>query len=1219
MTLKWQPILRGGGLGRGHQTRPHSIFTMASSNTKIPSAKGKNATPTARDKADSPAAPAAKKTKSARKRSKRKLTDAPALQAEPRSPTPDPMLTQINAGIAELRKLQKEFQAFRDQNAQLEKTEKQNSRRDGASATPLPPSDEAKPASPPPPPTKPEASLPPEPTVEVVGVGALSPPVLTKLREGHVKVRRDPSIQHLADLQALRTFWARFYALEEGEIASIPRTDYCPAIRFEPDAIAGSEFGYTWVVSQDRSSVVWKHDGGRVQVSFCCYQDQPEDEAGPWTYYGEAPLMTHERLPTPGWEWCEHDYTSTWSQAMSSTEHFWNYIRPSVKVCLINTVVENKVRNRMSTSRTLSSASIVQQAVEAAYRELPEWKDITQLAPRAFEHTVQVTKERLLWKGISNLARDTEVRAAETGASLTRLRSAEDTLFNPRPEIHSSRWRYLLISLGLVALIWQFRQRASWKDSLVSFFRWLSRQASHIRDLVYRAWTKLRTMFTNMTHAICHAGRQGLRSFAEHLEAIREERAATIEQNAAGYRPDPNSSWVLRTVRVMQHDPFGTVIGPVIEEYIKRQAFHNPWAALFSIAMVVVEGPANLIKHAFFAALPLPLGIFFHMLNNIVALQSQPTALMVGWRTRQRVSVGEETTWNLVDVLHVRGSPIVVPGDNMGIEVYGQDMAIRPRMLALCDLKPLNTDMRVEWTPPDRAIEDAHVPREGYDPARNPVHYPLRFGTIPPWAPARCDWNLWYVVRTRLLTKQVLTNAEQRQVWSRVRPLPITPVLWAPVSIDDDAYEDFVQHMVPLKRRAYRRARLLNVEDPTLVERRLRKVQIMIKTDEVLFRPTLFGDHVALEHKPRAIANVHISVSAALGPWIYQATQEIKKQWSGFQAPVCRGMSRVVPVFASSFTDLDLTRVYHHAIENVLADPACVYIFVAGDDSLVVAATASGLTMYEGDFSQYDAAQMEGPLEVEYQMLSTLGVPEDVLRLLRQSNHAPWEVVFRNHPARLLIHRPPSRNTGGVDTTLGNSLLNAVMWAECFSRPRRQEDIVPFFAGLGFELKLKTMGPSGYPTFLKGMWYPVSDPAFPWGVWAPLPSRLLKLGKALKRPSDIYGRDPETSSRAFLRDNALGLGPFLPVPLLREFVAKWSPGPDIQARVQEENTAHKVAPSGVFREYRALAPEAVLSLRYGVPAEWFDEVAEMIHVQPMWSTLHHPLLIRLLGVDYAGW
>lgn len=1133
-----------------------------------------------------------KKSKHARRRQNQR-SDAPPAPATPSPPPSDQPMNEMKSLIKEMKGFLKAFKAVT------------------TPPQPAPPVAATPPPAPPPVdplPTKPEEDTPPAPTVEAVEVGELSPPVVTKFRELKRRMKRDPRIVDLPDARALRAIWAETEKLVPEEIALLPSANYFPAIRFEPHALAGHEHGYTWVVSQDRTNVLWKTEDSRARVSACDYADGPTDMAGPWAFYGSDPLMAEEdRSPTPGWEWCEHSHHSTWTQARGSWDHFLNFVRPATRVGLINVTVEAKVRNRMSGARTLTSSSVVQQAVDAAYRELPEWKHIIQLAPRAFEETVKISTLRLLWSTIEKDALTTESVAAQTAAHLVRLRSAEDALFNPRPQIHSRRYQYAAVCLALAFLAWKYKTRASWWSALRDFWARVKEWAQRLKLKARELWDLL----------WAYRPRNLKEKTVEYVEAIREV-----------YHEPPSSAqhplYVMgfkRTVQTIASDPFSTVVAPVMEEILKRSAFTNPWAALFVAGMVIMEGPVNMVKHALFAALPLPLGILLHAVNNVIALSTaeQAATPMVGWRERQRVTVGESTCWSLVDVLHNVSQPIVLPVDNTGIEIYGPDHAVHPRMTALCEFKPLNPDMIQQWTPSDSPITDHAIPRFDYEATRNPITYPIRYGSIPPWAPARCEWNLWYVVRTRLLTAQVLTNIAQRAVWRSIRPFPIYDPQWAPTEITDPLFEEFLTHMIPAKRRAYIRARAQNVEDPTLVDRRLTKIQIMIKTDEVLFRPTLHGDQVALEHKPRAIANVHISVSAALGPWIYMATQRLKQQWNGFQQPYEMGVRLVVPVFASSFDDYTLTTVYNHAMESVLANPSMVFIFVAGDDSLVIASNTSGLVMYEGDFSQYDAAQMEGPLELEYKMLELLGVPPPVLTQLQASNAAPWEVLFRTTQRRLLIQRPASRNTGGVDTTLGNSLLNALMWAECLKRPRTEESIIPFFASLGFELKLKTMGPGGYPTFLKGMWYPVAEVEYPWGVWAPLPSRILKLGKALKSPTSIYGRDLETSARAFLRDNACGLAPFLPVPLLRAFCAKWQGGPEIRARVTEENTSHKVAPSGRFRQMRPLAPEMVLSLRYFVPPQWFDEVEEMIGVQPMWSVLHHPLLIRLLGVDYAGW
>jgi hypothetical protein len=173
------------------------------------------------------------------------------------------------------------------------------------------------------------------------------------------------------------------------------------------------------------------------------------------------------------------------------------------------------------------------------------------------------------------------------------------------------------------------------------------------------------------------------------------------------------------------------------------------------------------------------------------------------------------------------------------------------------------------------------------------------------------------------------------------------------------------------------------------------------------------------------------------------------------------------------------------------------------------------------------------------------------------------------------------------------------------------EDYRCGFKDLGFDMKIKEFDSIDQCTFLKGMWYRVQGPLEYY--WGPLPSRILKMGKSLKHPKNIYGKVSfEQGASLFLNDMAQSYGSFLQVPLIRQFVknfAKHSPRVNLLE-------AWKVKAAKVSKP--ALHPEAwdQICNRYGLEKSDFLRVESLYPKQPF-TYIFDELFNRLNLVDYA--
>jgi hypothetical protein len=297
------------------------------------------------------------------------------------------------------------------------------------------------------------------------------------------------------------------------------------------------------------------------------------------------------------------------------------------------------------------------------------------------------------------------------------------------------------------------------------------------------------------------------------------------------------------------------------------------------------------------------------------------------------------------------------------------------------------------------------------------------------------------------------------------------------------------------------------------------------------------------------------------------------------------------------------------------------YILVAGDDSLFGHRDARGnLTFFEADASMADQSESSGPLEAEYKVLLRLGMSEEAVDILRTVASATYSVRSRAG-WKLKIERGerPTRDTGGADTSIGNSIVFALAWMAVIDA----EMDMAVFEGLGLKMKLRSFTDPTQVTFLKGKWYRVVSERFDlW--WGPLPSRVLKMGKSLKDPRTLYKgvarRDLYAAYEAFANDVALSYQPFLQVPLIRAFVKRYAKGPmvrDLAAAEPWKATSAVREGLVALEELPELEnPYGELEARYGLLPNEVDEMEEQLLSSKPGMYLQHPGYAKLAAVDY---
>ncbi len=221
------------------------------------------------------------------------------------------------------------------------------------------------------------------------------------------------------------------------------------------------------------------------------------------------------------------------------------------------------------------------------------------------------------------------------------------------------------------------------------------------------------------------------------------------------------------------------------------------------------------------------------------------------------------------------------------------------------------------------------------------------------------------------------------------------------------------------------------------------------------------------------------------------------------------------------------------------------------------------------------------------------------------------------------------RDTGGSDTSLGNSTVMAKSWYSVLLGWSRKQhhtapnlspslvDIVAGFRYLGLDMKIKTPT-MDQVTFLKGMWYQTHQGIRAWG---PLPSRVLKMGKLIEDPVSLYKvthlpkeHRRRAAAEMFLKDLSSSYKPFLPVPFVSNFVhnfgsADW----DIQRRWID---TYKIQADGSQQNY-SLNAEGLQQIldRYDITLEQMNDALDHFPIEPF-SFTESPVYFALARVDY---
>lgn len=369
------------------------------------------------------------------------------------------------------------------------------------------------------------------------------------------------------------------------------------------------------------------------------------------------------------------------------------------------------------------------------------------------------------------------------------------------------------------------------------------------------------------------------------------------------------------------------------------------------------------------------------------------------------------------------------------------------------------------------------------------------------------------------------------------------------------AFENWLVHTDQGKKKRYIAAfeQLLSVP-LTLSSKEVTQVVVNIKTDEVLLK---IGDPNLKKNGsiPRPIHAVNPKVVVALGPSIHRATGDLKTALHEGWVGRVFGWD-IFLRFAAGSTDKQLSEWLTAANEY---PGLSIVIFVAGDDSLVVVKYGDkGRLFFTGDLTACDRSIGPDALSVEWQVLLDLSVPLPVIKALIANAKATLKCVVNDQESSaVFLYREHERNTGGPDTTFGNTVLVLIAWltivieliANDLIQKPDADDLIARFKRFGFTMKMKINSdqePGFCPEFLKGWWLPYHGLISTVYCWTPLPSRLLKAVKTIKDPRVTYktalkdqATDMKLALQCHLSAVAEGLLPFGHPPCLRKVYEHW--------------------------------------------------------------------------------
>jgi hypothetical protein len=285
----------------------------------------------------------------------------------------------------------------------------------------------------------------------------------------------------------------------------------------------------------------------------------------------------------------------------------------------------------------------------------------------------------------------------------------------------------------------------------------------------------------------------------------------------------------------------------------------------------------------------------------------------------------------------------------------------------------------------------------------------------------------------------------------------------------------------------------------------------------------------------------------------------------------------------------------------------------AGDDFLAIVNDHGQLLVVESDKTKYDRTQGVHALFQEHELLELFGLPAAKRKVLAEQSKIKAKYQNRKLDISMKCPMPTQRDTGGADTTLGNTInLQMTFYDVLVNSGTNVYKYEKEWRKFGFIPKIKIFHTLPEATFLKGWW---ADGFH----WMPLPSQVVKAGKVMTDPKKIFPHlEPLKAWEATAKCVALGFG-HVPdnYPILGALLKRYkrSSDEDVEEQIPKFWEAHKVRVDAFADISRDSCMDQMMK-RYAIDKEDILSFEQKISQSIMPSIIYHKIYDIMVSVDY---
>jgi hypothetical protein len=422
--------------------------------------------------------------------------------------------------------------------------------------------------------------------------------------------------------------------------------------------------------------------------------------------------------------------------------------------------------------------------------------------------------------------------------------------------------------------------------------------------------------------------------------------------------------------------------------------------------------------------------------------------------------------------------------------------------------------------------------------------------------------------------------------------------------------------------------------------------QLFQKTNERILSLKNVGGLVKPDVKNRPIMNVDKSWIAKLGPVIYGLQNRVKIIMDGKITNYIITNERYavyVKCFYAATSPIEMTEVFNQ-FKTTKFVPGTIHVLLMGmgDDSYVLIKHRGRTYEFETDFKRFDSSQTEVSQKVQMSMYKDFGLSYRVIKSLEKLSNLPLQYRDRSNKLIFTCSKPHRRDSGSVDTSLGNFCLLVSTWIvtlfltiqrtvhETLDCDRVMNNFKQVSGELGFAvdeaLNQEVIDDLYLGTFLKGHFVKTLNHGHCWTV---LPSRIMKSG-AFKTKPDGYmtsyckkialeENKPllEIQCRCYQHAWAATLMPYKSLPIFEEFINLYYDPLFISTPVTDiTGTFVSIGDHHSDIRYDIEEWMKFLDFRYKLDRSVLEDLCNTMKHIKFGQFLIHPALSKFIMVDY---